>query len=52
MFGFGETRDWGKEDEYNDRGVTESAVSQENLGDNTTTVDAVPGCWWRPGSRN
>lgn len=44
MLGFGESRDWGKEDEYNDRRVTETAVPEENLGDDTTTVDAVPGC--------
>jgi hypothetical protein len=52
MFGFGETRDWDKEDEYNDRVVTEAPVSQDHLDHNDTQVDAVPGCWWRPGSRN
>jgi hypothetical protein len=52
MFGFGETRDWEKKDEFNDRGVTEAPVSQDHLDRNDTQVDAVPGCWWRPGSRN
>lgn len=50
MSGLGETRDWSKEDEYNDRAVTESPVSQDHVDENATTVDAVPGCWWRPGS--
>jgi hypothetical protein len=52
VFGLGGTRDWGKEDEYNDRGVTETPVSQDDLDQGNTQVDAVPGCWWRPGSRN
>jgi hypothetical protein len=46
------TRDWDKKDEYNDRGVTERPVSQEELSQNNTQVDAVPGLWYRPGRRN
>jgi hypothetical protein len=47
-----ETRDWNKKDEYNDRGTTESPVSQEHWDRNDTQVDAVPGLWYRPGRRN
>ena len=53
MFGLGNTRDWDKKDESNDRAVTEAPVSSEHQKDfGDQTVDAVPGCWWRPGSRN
>jgi hypothetical protein len=45
------TRDWDKKDEYNDRGVTERPVT-ENEANQITTVDAVPGLWCRPGRRN
>jgi hypothetical protein len=53
MFGLGggNTRDWDKQDEVNDRIVNEVAVPQETI-DRNNTVDAVPGCRWRPGSRN
>jgi hypothetical protein len=45
------TRDWDKKDEYNDRGVTERPVT-ESEANQSTTVDAVPGLWYRPGRRN
>ena len=55
MFGFG-SRDWEKVDEMNDRGVTEEKVTDEEWeagnSHGNTRVDAVPGCRWRPGSRN
>jgi hypothetical protein len=47
------TREWDKpRDERNDRAVTEAPVSKEHLDRKDTQVDAVPGCRWRPGSRN
>jgi hypothetical protein len=53
MFGKDNTRDWNKRDESNDRAVTEAPVSQEHWNRNEDRqVDAVPGCRWRPGSRN
>lgn len=51
IFSSDNTRDWEERDGYNDRGVTEVAVPEETMQRNNT-VDAVPGCWWRPGSRN
>lgn len=49
-------RDWEKADEHNDRGVSEEAVTSDewDAGNShgNTHVDAVPGCRWRPGSRN
>jgi hypothetical protein len=45
------TRDWDKKDEYNDRAVPERPVSQEELNQ-ATTVDAVPGLWYRPGRKH
>lgn len=47
-----DTRDWNKRDEFNDREVTESPVSRDHWDRGDTQVDAVPGCRWRPGSRN
>lgn len=49
---FGNTRGWEKKDEHNDRSVTEAPVTQDHLDEGNTQVDAVPGCRWRPGSRN
>lgn len=47
-----DTRDWNKRDEFHDRGVTESPVSQDHVDLDRPTVDAVPLARWRPGSRN
>jgi hypothetical protein len=52
LFDMDETRPWnGRRDEINDQRVNEVAVPQETI-DRNNTVDAVPGCRWRPGSRN
>ena len=47
-----DTRDWEKRDEFLDRAITESPVSQEHLDLGIPQVDAVPLARWRPGSRN
>lgn len=43
------SRDWRKQDEAPHRAVTESRADKDNV---KSSVDAVPGCSWRPGSRN
>lgn len=56
MSGLPGSRGWEKSDEHNDRGVTEEPVTDEEIeagnSHGNAHVDAVPGCWWRPGSRN
>lgn len=48
-----ENREWTRRDEINDRGVTEGPVSAEHHSRNGhRTVDAIPGLYWRPGSRS
>jgi hypothetical protein len=46
------SREWDKKDEYKDRSVPERPVSKHHWKREDTQVDAVPGCTWRPGSRN
>jgi hypothetical protein len=53
---FSSSRDWSKQDEYNDRAVTEEPVTADEYDAGTshgnTYVHPVPECRFRPGSRN